>query len=145
RSSCRRLHTDWLNSNPRSSSVGLPEALSEGMIRELGESKAIMTEVDGSLRRLGMDYIDLYQIHRWDYQTPIKETLEALHDLVKAGKAFYAKHSALGGRIRSFWSARHSCRYGGSMLNALFFNRRTFGELQLRYVANLNLRLLVAT
>jgi aryl-alcohol dehydrogenase-like predicted oxidoreductase len=40
-----------------------------------------MTEVDGSLRRLGMDYIDLYQIHRWDYETPIKETLE---DAVKA-------------------------------------------------------------
>jgi aryl-alcohol dehydrogenase-like predicted oxidoreductase len=43
--------------------------------------KATMTEVDGSLRRLGMDYIDLYQIHRWDYETPIKETLE---DAVKA-------------------------------------------------------------
>ena len=48
--------------------------------------KAIMTEVDASLRRLGTDYIDLYQTHRWDYQTPIEETLEALHDLVKAGK-----------------------------------------------------------
>ena len=43
--------------------------------------KALMTEVDGSLRRLGMDYIGLYQIHRWDYQTPIKETLEALDAL----------------------------------------------------------------
>jgi predicted oxidoreductase len=54
--------------------------------------KAIMTEVDGSLRRLGMDYIDLYQIHRWDYETPIEETLEALHDVVKAGKARIPVH-----------------------------------------------------
>jgi aryl-alcohol dehydrogenase-like predicted oxidoreductase len=57
--------------------------------------KAIMTEVDGSLRRLGMDYIDLYQIHRWDYETPIKETLEALHDVVKAGKARYIGASSM--------------------------------------------------
>src|ERR1700737_4253328 len=51
--------------------------------------KAILSEIDASLRRLGMDYIDLYQIHRWDYETPIEETLEALHDIVKAGKARY--------------------------------------------------------
>jgi len=57
--------------------------------------KAIMTEVDGSLRRLGVDYIDLYQIHRWDYQTPIEETLEALHDVVKAGKARYIGASSM--------------------------------------------------
>jgi 1-deoxyxylulose-5-phosphate synthase len=51
--------------------------------------KAIMTAVDDSLRRLGTDYIDLYQIHRFDARTPIEETLEALHDVVKAGKARY--------------------------------------------------------
>ncbi|TDV43129.1 aldo/keto reductase [Actinophytocola oryzae] len=51
--------------------------------------KAIMTEVDHSLRRLGTDYIDLYQIHRNDHSTPLEETLEALHDLVKAGKVRY--------------------------------------------------------
>ncbi len=57
--------------------------------------KAIMTEVDASLRRLGTDYIDLYQIHRWDYRTPIEETLEALHDVVKAGKARYLGASSM--------------------------------------------------
>ena len=51
--------------------------------------KAIMQEVDRSLARLGTDYIDLYQIHRFDYGTPIEETMEALHDVVKAGKARY--------------------------------------------------------
>jgi aryl-alcohol dehydrogenase-like predicted oxidoreductase len=57
--------------------------------------KAIMAEVDASLRRLGMDYIDLYQIHRWDHRTPIEETLEALHDVVKAGKARYIGASSM--------------------------------------------------
>jgi aryl-alcohol dehydrogenase-like predicted oxidoreductase len=57
--------------------------------------KAIFAEVDASLRRLGMDYIDLYQIHRWDYSTPIEETLEALHDVVKAGKARYLGASSM--------------------------------------------------
>src|SRR6478735_5181489 len=51
--------------------------------------KAIFTEIDNSLRRLGTDYVDLYQTHRWDYATPIEETLEALHDVVKSGKARY--------------------------------------------------------
>lgn len=57
--------------------------------------KAIMTECDASLRRLGTDYIDLYQIHRWDYETPLEETLEALHDLVKAGKVRYLGASSM--------------------------------------------------
>ncbi len=57
--------------------------------------KAIMSEVDNSLRRLGTDYIDLYQIHRWDYRTPIEETLETLHDVVKAGKARYIGASSM--------------------------------------------------
>ncbi len=60
--------------------------------------KAIMTEIDASLRRLGTDHVDLYQIHRWDYTTPIEETLEALHDVVKAGKARY-----LGGSSMFAW------------------------------------------
>ncbi len=57
--------------------------------------KAIMREIDNSLRRLGTDYVDLYQIHRWDYETPIEETLEALHDVVKAGKARYIGASSM--------------------------------------------------
>ena len=57
--------------------------------------KAIMTEIDHSLRRLGMDYVDLYQIHRWDYDTPIEETLEALHDVVKSGKVRYIGASSM--------------------------------------------------
>ncbi len=57
--------------------------------------KAILAEVDASLRRLGTDYIDLYQIHRWDYETPIEETLEALHDVVKTGKAHYLGASSM--------------------------------------------------
>ena len=57
--------------------------------------KAIMTEIDNSLTRLGTDYVDLYQIHRWDYETPIEETLEALHDVVKSGKARYIGASSM--------------------------------------------------
>jgi len=57
--------------------------------------KAIMSEIDHSLRRLGTDYVDLYQIHRWDDRTPIEETLEALHDVVKAGKARYIGASSM--------------------------------------------------
>ncbi|MCJ8008298.1 aldo/keto reductase [Lederbergia wuyishanensis] len=57
--------------------------------------KAIMSEIDKSLKRLGTDYVDLYQIHRWDYNTPIEETMEALHDLVKAGKVRYIGASAM--------------------------------------------------
>ncbi|UOF91205.1 aldo/keto reductase [Fodinisporobacter ferrooxydans] len=57
--------------------------------------KAIMCEIDNSLRRLGTDYVDLYQIHRWDCNTPIEETMEALHDVVKAGKARYIGASTM--------------------------------------------------
>lgn len=57
--------------------------------------KAVFTEIDNSLRRLGTDYIDLYQIHRWDYDTPIEETLETLNDLVRAGKVRYIGASSM--------------------------------------------------
>ncbi|WP_068504420.1 aldo/keto reductase [Paenibacillus kribbensis] len=57
--------------------------------------KAIMNEIDNSLKRLGTDYVDLYQIHRWDNTTPIEETMEALHDVVKAGKARYIGASSM--------------------------------------------------
>ncbi|MEO5754702.1 MAG: aldo/keto reductase [Chthoniobacterales bacterium] len=57
--------------------------------------KAIFAAIDASLQRLGMDYVDLYQIHRWDYETPIEETLEALHDVVQSGKARYLGASSM--------------------------------------------------
>lgn len=57
--------------------------------------KAILQEIDASLARLGTDYVDLYQIHRWDYDTPIEETMEALHDVVRAGKARYIGASSM--------------------------------------------------
>ena len=57
--------------------------------------KAILNEVDASLQRLETDYVDLYQIHRWDHETPIEETMEALHDIVRAGKARYIGASAM--------------------------------------------------
>jgi aryl-alcohol dehydrogenase-like predicted oxidoreductase len=57
--------------------------------------KAILSEIDKSLQRLGTDYVDLYIIHRWDYETPIEETMEALHDVVRAGKARYIGASAM--------------------------------------------------
>ena len=57
--------------------------------------KAIFYELDQSLRRLQTDYVDLYQIHRWDYETPIEETLEALHDVVKSGKVRYIGASSM--------------------------------------------------
>lgn len=57
--------------------------------------KAILSEIDHSLKRLGTDYVDLYQIHRWDPSTPVEETMEALHDVVKAGKARYIGASSM--------------------------------------------------
>ncbi|NIR31469.1 MAG: aldo/keto reductase [Gammaproteobacteria bacterium] len=57
--------------------------------------KHIIDAIDASLRRLGTDYVDLYQIHRWDKDTPIEETMEALHDVVKAGKALYIGASTM--------------------------------------------------
>jgi aryl-alcohol dehydrogenase-like predicted oxidoreductase len=57
--------------------------------------KHVMSAIDASLARLGMDYVDLYQIHRWDPETPIEETMEALHDVVKAGKARYIGASSM--------------------------------------------------
>jgi aryl-alcohol dehydrogenase (NADP+) len=67
-----------------------PKPNQEGLSR-----KHIMDGIDASLKRLGMDYVDLYQIHRWDVNTPIEETMEALHDVVKAGKARYIGASSM--------------------------------------------------
>lgn len=67
--------------------------------------KAIFDAIDASLKRLQMDYVDLYQIHRWDNETPIEETMEALHDLVKAGKVRYIGASSMW--VRQFLQAQH--------------------------------------
>lgn len=73
--------------------------------------KAILTEIDASLRRLGMEYVDLYQIHRWDYETPIEETLEALHDVVRAGKVRYIGASSM--YAWQFCKAQYLARQNG--------------------------------
>ncbi|MBB6634511.1 aldo/keto reductase [Cohnella thailandensis] len=73
--------------------------------------KAILSEIDNSLKRLGTDYVDLYQIHRWDYGTPIEETMEALHDVVKAGKARYIGASAM--YAWQFQKALHAAEKNG--------------------------------
>jgi aryl-alcohol dehydrogenase-like predicted oxidoreductase len=78
--------------------VFYPANMGEGTSKpnEQGLSrKAIFGSIDASLKRLGVDYVDLYQIHRWDYHTPIEETMEALHDVVKAGKARYLGASSM--------------------------------------------------
>jgi aryl-alcohol dehydrogenase-like predicted oxidoreductase len=73
--------------------------------------KAIMHEIDASLTRLGTDYVDLYQIHRWDDATPIEETMEALHDVVKAGKARYIGASSM--YAWQFAKAQYTADLGG--------------------------------
>ena len=87
------------NSNPqRPNSVGLSR-------------KRIFTAVEDSLKRLGMEHIDLYQIHRWDYQTPIEETMETLHDLVKSGKVRYIGASSMW--AWQFAKAQHIAKSNG--------------------------------
>ncbi|MFB0620131.1 aldo/keto reductase [Streptomyces sp. AGS-58] len=73
--------------------------------------KAVMSEIDHSLRRLGTDYVDLYQIHRYDHSTPIEETMEALHDLVKAGKVRYIGASSM--YAWEFAKAQHTAERHG--------------------------------
>jgi 1-deoxyxylulose-5-phosphate synthase len=67
-----------------------PAANDRGLSR-----KHVLSAIDASLARLGVDYVDLYQIHRWDYQTPIEETMAALHDVVRAGKTRYVGASSM--------------------------------------------------
>ncbi len=95
--------------------------------------KAIMTEIDASLKRLGTDYVDLYQIHRWDYQTPIEETLDALNDVVRAGKARYIGASSMYAwqfAKALFTSERHGWARFVSMQNHLnLLNREEEREM----------------
>jgi 1-deoxyxylulose-5-phosphate synthase len=73
--------------------------------------KHILAGIDASLRRLGTDYVDLYQTHRWDYETPIEETMEALHDVVRAGKARYIGASSM--YAWQFAKAQHAAERNG--------------------------------
>jgi 1-deoxyxylulose-5-phosphate synthase len=73
--------------------------------------KHILAAIDDSLRRLGTDYVDLYQIHRWDYETPIQETMQALHDVVRAGKARYIGASSM--YAWQFAKAQHIAQAAG--------------------------------
>lgn len=73
--------------------------------------KVILSEIDHSLKRLGTDYVDLYQIHRWDNDTPIEETMEALHDVVKSGKARYIGASSM--YAWQFLKALHTAERNG--------------------------------
>jgi aryl-alcohol dehydrogenase-like predicted oxidoreductase len=73
--------------------------------------KHILAGIDDSLRRLGTDYVDLYQIHRWDAETPIAETMEALHDIVRAGKARYIGASSM--YAWQFAKAQHTATVAG--------------------------------
>jgi aryl-alcohol dehydrogenase-like predicted oxidoreductase len=88
-----------------------------------GLSRAhILASIEASLRRLGTDYVDLYQIHRWDDETPIEETMAALHDVVRAGKARYIGASTM--RAWQFGKAQHAAALAGST---------TFVSMQNRY------------
>jgi 1-deoxyxylulose-5-phosphate synthase len=73
--------------------------------------KAVLAELEASLERLGTDYVDLYQIHRWDPHTPIEETMEALHDVVRAGKARYIGASSM--HAWQFAKAQHVAERNG--------------------------------
>jgi len=73
--------------------------------------KHVMASIDNSLRRLGTDHVDLYQIHRWDPNTPIEETMEALHDIVRAGKARYIGATSM--YAWQFAKAQHTADLGG--------------------------------
>ena len=80
--------------------------------------KHIMSSIDASLRRLGMDYVDLYQIHRWDPRTPIEETMAALHDVVRAGKAQYLGASSM--YAWQFAKAQHAAdRHGWTRFSSM--------------------------
>jgi aryl-alcohol dehydrogenase-like predicted oxidoreductase len=94
-----RVVGNFLKANTRREAMVIATK-AHGMMREEPNGKglsrkAILFELDESLRRLQTDYVDLYQIHRWDYETPIEETLEALHDGVKAGKVRYIGASSM--------------------------------------------------
>ncbi len=90
---------NFLKANTRRESIVLATKACSPMREEPNgrglSRKAILFELDQSLKRLQTDYVDLYQTHRWDYETPIEETLEALHDVVKAGKVRYIGASSM--------------------------------------------------
>ncbi|NYY79688.1 hypothetical protein DMH17_04815 [Raoultella planticola] len=108
--SARRLSVARYAIRPLRRSGGGHEGISPGRGSAGGLSRAqILRSIDDSLRRLGMEYVDLLQIHRWDYSTPIEETLEALNEVVKAGKARYiGAHQCTPASLRRRYSFRRA-------------------------------------
>jgi aryl-alcohol dehydrogenase (NADP+) len=96
--------------------------MSEGPNGQGLSRKAILQEIDNSLRRLGTDYVDLYQIHRWDARVPIEETMEALHDVVKAGKARYIGASSM-----------YACQFSKAQYTAALNGWTPFVSMQNHY------------
>ena len=106
-----RALTDLANRDEIVLATKVNGAMHEGPNGRGLSRKAIMTEIDHSLRRLGTDYVDLYQIHRFDPVTPVEETMEALHDVVKAGKARYIGASSM--YAWQFSKAQYTARANG--------------------------------
>ena len=101
--------------------------------------KAILSEIDKSLKRLGTDYVDLYIIHRWDYNTPIEETMEALHEVVKSGKARYIGASAMYAwqfQKAQHIAEKHRWTRKNRMSHILWWGRSNIGEDQKKEPVN---------
>jgi len=85
----------YVSENPANNTLYMPQSPLNNATQKGLSRKKILSAIDESLKRLGTDYVDIYQVQRWDYDTPIEETMEALHDVVKSGKARYLGASSM--------------------------------------------------